>query len=147
MARFIGANEDEARALLDAAGVTLSSVEGGEAPASLVEAVLPEDARQVRAEVEMAVPAEPSAGMGAWHVNAADEVHVVRSGQGLMEFVTIEGPVSVILEAGDVVAIRGTEHRYRPLTAQRWTLRFGGPVDAELVATDTGRASGPWPLP
>ncbi|MCX6433315.1 MAG: hypothetical protein NTX29_11165, partial [Actinobacteria bacterium] len=98
-----------------------------------------------RAEVDIAMPDDVDAGMGAWHVNAVDEIHVVASGQGIMEFVTVDGIVSILVGAGDVVEIHGAEHRYRPLTEQRWLLRFGGPADGELVATQTGRAAGPWP--
>jgi hypothetical protein len=148
MARVIGRDDGQARDLLAASGVTLTTVaDDGDAPASLVEAVLPADARQLRGDVEIPVPVDPDAGMGAWHVNAVDEVHVVASGEGIMEFITIEGPVAVLLTAGDVLAIQGAEHRYRPLTAQRWLLRYGGPPEADLVATDTGRASDAWPNP
>jgi len=148
MARFLTLDEDEARALLAAAGVRLARVgPDGEADPALIAEVLPEGQRQVRAEADIDVPDEIDTGMGAWHVNAVDEVHVVASGAGVMEFVTIEGPVGVLVEEGDVVAIRGAEHRYRPLTPQRWVLRFGGPADGDLGATDTGRGSGPWPLP
>ena len=45
--------------------------------------------------------------------------------------------VSTIVGPGDVIEVRGAEHRYRPLTAQRWALRYGGGPDAELVATET----------
>ena len=65
----------------------------------------------------------------------------------IVEFITIDGPVSVVLEGGDVMAVQGAEHRYRPLTSQEWILRFGGPDGADLVATDTGRASEAWPVP
>jgi mannose-6-phosphate isomerase-like protein (cupin superfamily) len=146
MARFLTLPEDESREVLAAAGVRLDRVIGDEVPA-LVADVLPEGQREVRAEADIEVPEDIDAGMGAWHVNAVDEVHVVASGAGVMEFVTIEGPVGVLVEAGDVIAIRGAEHRYRPLTPQRWVLRFGGPADGDLGATETGRAAGPWPLP
>ena len=147
MARFLTFDEGLSRDLLAAAGVALVAAVDGDAPADLVADVLPDGSRQVRADVEIGLPDHPDEGMGAWHVNQVDEVHVVASGEGVMEFVTIEGPVGVVVEAGDVVAIRGAEHRYRPLTPQRWILRFGGPADGELVATPTGRAAEPWPLP
>ena len=148
MARFLTVDEDESRALLAAAGVHLARVgDDGEPDPALVADVLPEGQRQVRAEADIDVPDDVDSGMGAWHVNAVDEVHVVASGAGVMEFVTIEGPVGVLVEEGDVVAIRGAEHRYRPLTPQRWVLRFGGPADGDLGATDTGRGPSPWPLP
>lgn len=146
MARFLTHPEDESRAVLAAAGVELGRASEDEIPAQVLE-VLPEGERQVRAVADIEVPEDIDAGMGAWHVNAVDEVHVVASGAGVMEFVTIEGPVGVLVEAGDVIAIRGAEHRYRPLTPQRWVLRYGGPADGDLGATETGRAAGPWPLP
>jgi hypothetical protein len=144
MASFLTFDEGPSRDLLAAAGVTLAVAVDGDAPAGLVADVLPEGSRQVRADVVISLPDDPDQGMGAWHVN---EVDVVASGRGVMEFVTIEGPVAVVVEAGDVVAIRGAEHRYRPLEPQRWILRFGGPADGDLVATTTGRAAEPWPTP
>ncbi len=149
MARMIGRDDPEARALLDAVGVRLHVVDAStaDAPAEVVEAVLPDGSREVRAVADIAVPDDVDAGMGAWHVNAVDELHVVQSGEGIMEFVTLDGVVSTIVGPGDVIEVRGAEHRYRPLTAQRWALRYGGGPDAELVATETGRASGPWPMP
>ena len=146
MARFLTLPEAESRDLLAAAGVRLARVDGEGVPA-LVDEVLPDGQRQVRAEADIDVPEDLDGGMGAWHVNAVDEVHVVETGTGVMEFVTIEGPVAVLVEAGDVIAIQGAEHRYRPLTTQRWVLRYGGPDGGELVATATGRAATPWPLP
>jgi hypothetical protein len=83
--------------------------------------------------------------MGAWHVNAVDELHVVQSGEGIIEFVTLDGVVSVVVGAGDVIEVRGAEHRYRPLTEQRWTMRYSGGPDAQLAATETGRGADPWP--
>lgn len=148
MARFLTLGEDESRELLAAAGVRLARVGAdGEPDPGLIAEVLPEGQRQVRAEADIEVPDDVDSGMGAWHVNAVDEVHVVATGAGIMEFVTIEGPIGVLVEEGDVVAIRGAEHRYRPLTTQRWVLRFGGPADGDLGATDTGRAATAWPLP
>ena len=148
MARQIGTVEGPWRAALDLAGVRLHRVDAdGDAPAGIVATVLPEGERALRAEVEIAVPTESDSGMGAWHVNEVDEIHVVSSGEGIMEFVTLDGVVSVLVEAGDVVEIRGAEHRYCPLSPQRWRLRFAGGPDGELVATATGRAAGPWPTP
>jgi mannose-6-phosphate isomerase-like protein (cupin superfamily) len=83
--------------------------------------------------------------MGAWHVNAQDEAHTVLSGTGLMQFVTPQGVVTVVVEAGDVVVVRGAEHRYRPLTAQGWAIRHSGGPGDDLGARETGRPSGPWP--
>jgi mannose-6-phosphate isomerase-like protein (cupin superfamily) len=147
MARVIGRDEVEALELLGAVGVRLHAATGEPADAdpALVEAVFADDSRQVRAVADIAVPADVDAGMGAWHVNAVDELHVVRSGEGIMEFVTVDGVVSVIVGAGDVIEIHGTEHRYRPLTAQRWVLRHSGGPSAELAATQTGRGAQEWP--
>ena len=148
MARVIGRADDQWREALAAAGVRLHRVDAdGDAPSEVVAAVLPADARHVRAEVDIPVPDAVDTGMGAWHVNAVDEVHVVATGEGVMEFVTLDGVVSVLVESGDVVEIRGAEHRYCPQSPQHWRLRFGGPPDADLVATATGRAAGPWPTP
>lgn len=147
MALVIGRDDTDARALLDAAGVRLHVADAvtSDAPADLVAAVLPDDSRDVRAVVDVDVPDDVDSGMGAWHVNAVDELHVVQSGEGIMEFVTLDGVVSVVVGAGDVIEVRGAEHRYRPLTAQRWAMRFSGGPDAELVATGTGRGADPWP--
>lgn len=147
MARMIDREDAEGRALLDAAGVRLHRLPDGaeDAAAALVATVLPDGQRQVRAVADIEVPADPDAGMGAWHVNPVDELHVVVDGEGLMEFVTLDGIVPVVVGAGDVIEIRGAEHRYRPLTAQRWVLRFGGPDGAGLEPVETGRAAGPWP--
>lgn len=149
MARVIGRDDDEARSLLDAVGVRFHAAVGdpAEADGTVIADVLPDDSRMDRGEVVIEVPleAEVDAGMGAWHVNPVDELHVVRSGEGIMEFVTVDGPVSVLVGAGDVIEIRGAEHRYRPLTAQAWLLRWSGGPGAQLTATDTGRAAEPWP--
>lgn len=83
--------------------------------------------------------------MGAWHVNAQAELHLVRSGEGLLQVVTDGGVVSVWLGAGDVMAMSGAEHRFRALTPQQWVLRWSGGSDDDLGARPTGRPSGPWP--
>jgi mannose-6-phosphate isomerase-like protein (cupin superfamily) len=147
MALVIGRDDAEARALLDAVGVRIHAVDAvtADAPADVVATVLPDDSREVRAVADIEVPEDADSGIGAWHVNAVDELHVVKSGEGIMEFVTLDGIVSVVVVAGDVIEVRGAEHRYRPLTAQRWALRYGGGPNAELVATGTGRAADPWP--
>lgn len=147
MARVIGRDDAEAGELLDAVGVRLHVAESAtsDAAADVVAAVLPVDSRLVRAVVEVDVPDDVDAGMGAWHVNAVDELHVVQSGEGIMEFVTPDGIVSVVVGTGDVIEVRGAEHRYRPLTTQRWSLRYSGGPDAELAATETGRGADPWP--
>lgn len=147
MARLIGRDDAEARALLGAVGVRIHAADGvtSDAQDDVVAAVLPEDSREVRAVADIAVPEDADAGMGAWHVNAVDELHVVQSGEGIMEFITLDGVVSVLVGAGDVIEVRGAEHRYRPLTEQRWALRFSGGPDADLAATETGRGADPWP--
>jgi mannose-6-phosphate isomerase-like protein (cupin superfamily) len=147
MALVIGRDDSAARTLLDAVGVRLHAADAATADASadVVAAVLPDDSREVRGVADVAVPDDVDAGMGAWHVNAVDELHVVQSGEGIMEFVTLDGVVSVVVGAGDVIEIRGAEHRYRPLTEQRWSLRHSGGPHADLSAIGTGRASEPWP--
>lgn len=64
---------------------------------------------------------------------------------GIMEFVTESGIVSVMVEGGDIVVIQQAEHRSLPLSSQRWAVRWTGPADGGLVATETGRAALPWP--
>ena len=49
------------------------------------------------------------------------------------------------LEPGDIMLVKGAEHRYRPLTDQRWLIRFSGGAEAELLPTETGRLSQGWP--
>jgi mannose-6-phosphate isomerase-like protein (cupin superfamily) len=133
--------------VLAAAGVRFVHAPGDDAPAALVAEVLDPGEREIRAVV-VADPPESGAehaGMGAWHVNAVDEVHFVRSGRGLLQFVLPEGICSVEVRAGDVMIVRGTEHRYLPLEPQEWVLRHSGAADAGLGARDTGRADDPWP--
>ena len=132
---------------LAAAGVRFVRAPGDDAPAEIVAEVLGPDEREIRA-VAVADPPPPGAedsGMGAWHVNAVDEVHFVRSGRGLLQFALPEGICSVEVLAGDVMMVRGAEHRYLPLEPQEWVLRHSGPADADLGAQDTGRESEPWP--
>ena len=109
MALVIGRDDVEARALLDGAGVRLHTADPATAdvPADVVSAVLPEDSRGVRAVADIEVPEDVNAGMGAWHVNAVDELHLVQSGEGIMEFVTLDGIVSVVIGAGDAIEVRG----------------------------------------
>jgi cupin superfamily acireductone dioxygenase involved in methionine salvage len=84
--------------------------------------------------------------MGAWHINAVNEFETVVDGEGILEFMTDDGPVAVRLTAGDVMAVERAEHRYRPLTPQQWILRFDDGADGDLGAVDTGRASLAWPM-
>lgn len=149
MASFLGPDGQpldaaSARALLAAIG---TEVHGVESEDDVVAAVLAPDERQVRVEATAEPPADEAAaldGMGAWHVNAQDEAHTVRSGLGLMQFVTPSGIVTVAVEAGDVVVVRGGEHRYRPMTPQAWAMRYSGGPDGTLDARETGRQPWPW---
>ena len=132
-------------AMLAAVGSSFAHIDGSDIPDDMLAAVLPEGERQVRAVAVIAEPTEPDEGMGAWHVNARDEIHLVRSGQGVLQVITPEGIVTAWLEPGTVMVMRGAEHRYRPLTEQEWLIRHSGPADADLGATATGRAAAAWP--
>lgn len=153
MARLLRApgdlDEAQARAALLGAGVQLldaADPEGG-VDTALLELLLEPEARFVR-DILTAEPPRPgseASGMGAWHVNGVDEVHSVLDGTGIMEFVTGAGIVSVMVEGGDVIVIQQAEHRYLPLRPQRWAVRWAGPADGGLVATETGRSGQPWP--
>ena len=111
----------------------------------MVSRVLADAESAVRVEVEIEPPDDLTTGMAAWHVNAETEAHTVRSGTGLIEFWTPSGPVAAVLNPGVVMVVRGGEHRYRPLTTQRWAIRHSGDADADLGTRDTGREAGPWP--
>ena len=132
-------------AMLASVGSTFVHIDGSDIPDDLLASVLPEGQRQVRAVAVIPEPDEPDEGMGAWHVNARDEIHLVRSGQGVLQVITPEGIVTAWLEPGTVMVMRGAEHRYRPLTEQEWLIRHSGPADADLDATATGRAAEAWP--
>jgi len=148
MADFIGRDESEARALLAAAGVRILTIDSPDHEIVLGQ-VLEADAREERASIVAEPPEDDEAaaeGMGAWHVNEVNEFETVIDGEGIVEFWTSDGAVAVLLTAGDIMAVERAEHRYRPLTSQSWVLRFGGPADGELVAMETERESGDWPL-
>jgi len=147
MAIISGPDGVDVDAALRAAGASFVHGPGDDAPADLIAEVLGPDERQVRAVVEVQPPSagEEHAGMGAWHVNAVDEVHFVRSGRGVLQVVLPHGICTVELEPGDVMVVRGAEHRYLPLAPQQWVLRWSGPADADLGARETGRAADPWP--
>lgn len=147
MAIISGPGGIDLEAELAAVGVQFVHAPGDDAPVSVVEAHLSVDERQVRAVVVAEPPAEGEefAGMGAWHVNAQNEVHFARSGRGLVQFQLPEGVASVEVMAGDVMIVRGAEHRYRPIEAQEWVLRHTGPGDTDMGASNTGRADDPWP--
>jgi hypothetical protein len=143
MARFLTFDEERSRALLHGAGVRILHVGAADHDAVMTQVL--GQRREERGRIVAEPPADEAAaaeGMGAWHVNDVNEFETVVSGTGILEFMTDGGPVAVLLEAGDVMAVERAEHRYRPLTAQEWILRFAGD---DLGAADTGRASGPWP--
>jgi mannose-6-phosphate isomerase-like protein (cupin superfamily) len=85
--------------------------------------------------------------MGAWHINNAQEAHSIVAGEGVMEFITQSGVVSVLVEQGDAVLIDKAEHRYLPLTEQTWLIRHGGESDFAFEATETGREPQQWLRP
>gem|GEM_PF-1051287 len=153
MARILSTPADldpsDADAALSGAGVqVLQALDAeGTVEVDVLELLLPPQARHVREvlTLEPAGPIDQDSGMGAWHVNSVDEVHSVLDGQGVMEFVTGAGIISVLVEAGDVVVIQQAEHRYLPLTHQRWAVRWSGTPDTGLQATETGRPAQPWP--
>lgn len=144
MVLYVGIDDDEARRRLASIGTELIPPYGAEDEDSVVARVLPEGERGIRAEVELEPSDDPDSGMGAWHENTETEAHTVRSGRGLVEFWTPSGPVAAVLQAGVVMVVRGGEHRYRPLTPQRWAIRHSGDPSADLGARDTGRPSAPW---
>lgn len=148
MARYLGHKEASAVTLLADAGVRILNAADSASPqfVEVFESVLPEDLRIDRVRMTAKPPAlsDRDQGMGAWHVNNASEFHTIEGGEGIVEFWTAEGAVPVLLGAGDVmVVVQGAEHRYLPLTDQHWVIRYSIPGD--LVGTETGRPSGPWP--
>ena len=145
MARFLTYDEERSRGFLAVAGVRILRVDDPDHDEVMVE-LLGADTQE-RARIVAEPPADDDAaasGMGAWHINAVDEFETVLDGEGIVEFITDKGPVAVLLEAGDVMAIERAEHRYRPLTPQGWALRF---ASADLGAVETGRAAKAWPAP
>lgn len=148
MAIISGPGGIDLEAELAAVGVTFIHAPGDDAPADVLAQVLGPDERQVRAVVvaDPPAPGEEHSGMGAWHVNAVHEAHFARSGRGLLQVPLPQGLASVEVIPGDVMIVRGAEHRYRPLESQEWILRYTGPADAELSPRETGRDAEPWPL-
>ncbi len=145
MATFLTFDESRSRELLAAAGVRILRVDDPDHDAVMGEVL--GDLTAERGRIVADPPADDAAadeGMGAWHVNAVNEFETVTDGEGVLEFITSAGPVAVLMTGGDVMAVERAEHRYRPLTAQSWILRFAAD---DLVATETGRAAGPWPTP
>lgn len=147
MAIISGPGGIDLETALAAAGVRFVHAPGDDAPVEVVAEVLDPGEREIRAVVVADPPAagDEHAGMGAWHANAVDEVHFVRSGRGLVQFALPEGICSVEVMAGDVMIVRRAEHRYLPLEPQEWVIRHSGPVGAGLGAQETGRAPEPWP--
>lgn len=127
-------------------GVEFYTTTNDDVPDALLAEVLPEAERQERAVVTMEPPTSEAEfeGVGAWHVNAQDEAHFLRSGTGQVQFVDNAGTVTVDLSAGDVMIIRRAEHRFRALTPCTWVLHYSGPDGADLETTPTGRANTPW---
>ena len=95
MVRYVGIPEDEARARLSTIGTQLLT-DPDQQSIDAVEATLPPEIRDVRAAVVIPPPpaGDEHSGMGAWHVNAETEAHLVVSGEGLVEFMTPDGPVA-----------------------------------------------------
>ena len=147
MAIISGPGGIDLEAELAARGVHFVHAPGDDTPVALLESHLGPDERQIRAVVvaEPPSPGDEFAGMGAWHVNARHEIHFARRGRGLLQVQLPEGVASVEVIAGDVMIIRGAEHRYLPLEAQEWVLRHSGGADADLGAEETGRPAEPWP--
>jgi hypothetical protein len=144
MVRFLGLDAVEAARRLGLVGTEIVATSDEQSEHVVVARVLPIGERGVRVEVDIVPPDDPFSGMGAWHRNAQTEAHTVRSGRGVVEFWTPDGAVSAQLEAGDVMVVRGGEHRYLPLSTQRWAIRHSGPEEDELETTDTGRLSERW---
>ena len=147
MAEYISTVADPAAALAEV-GVVFERTVDGDAPAEVIAALIPEADRQfVRGEMVATPPVEGAShdGMGAWHVNDVNEVHTVTSGRGLVQFVTNQGVVGVLVGEGDVMTVRKAEHRYLPIEDQGWVIRHGAAPDAEMAPVNTGREDAPWP--
>ena len=147
MAIITGPGGVDLEAELAEVGVRFVHAPGDDAPEAVLAEVLGPDERHVRAVIVADPPAagDEHAGMGAWHVNSVHEAHFARSGRGLLQVVLREGIATIEVIPGDVMIIRGAEHRYRPLVAQEWVIRHTGAHDADLGARETGRASDAWP--
>lgn len=147
MAIISGPGGIDLEAALAAVGVRFVHAPGEDAPPQVLAEVLGPEEMDVRGVViaEPPAPGQEHSGMGAWHVNGVHEAHFARSGRGLLQVVLSEGVASVEVIPGDVMVIRGAEHRYRPLEPQEWVLRHTGGPDAELDPRETGRAAAPWP--
>lgn len=143
MATFLTYDEERSRAFLSLVGVRLLRIDDLDHDDVMAEVLGGQV--QERGRIVAEPPADDAAaaeGMGAWHVNAGCEFETVVDGRGIVEFMTDKGPISVLLEGGDVMVVERAEHRYRPLSSQTWILRFEGD---DLAARETGRLSGAWP--
>jgi hypothetical protein len=94
--------------------------------------------------MELAAHESEFAGVGAWHINAQDEAHLLRSGSGEVQFVDETGIITVRVNSGDIMIVRRAEHRFRALTPCTWVLHYSGPDGADLASTPTGRTNSPW---
>lgn len=127
-------------------GVEFHSTTHDDVPGELLELVLASGERQERAVATMEPPApgEEFEGVGAWHINAQDEAHLLRNGSGELQFIDEDGIISVRLTAGDIMIVRRAEHRFRALTPCTWVLHYSGPDGADLASTPTRRPDSPW---
>ena len=127
-------------------GVEFHATNEDDGPDHLLALALAEGERQTRGEVAVDPPAagQEFEDFGAWHINDGNEAHLLPSRTGQAQFVDDGGEITVDVEAGDVMIIRGAEHRFRALTPAVWVLHFAGPEGADLVATQTGRQDTPW---
>lgn len=146
---FIGIDGERGLSLLRSVGTEIHQVEeeGSQLESELVASVLPEGERHVRGTFDATAPAlgEEHSAHCAWHTNSVTEAHTFNSGRGLFQFWTAEGPVSVVLTAGDLLVNRGAEHRFLPLGDQQLRLRHSGEADGEFGYVGTGRSPMPWP--
>ncbi len=143
---MVAISPDNASDRLASLGVEFHESNNDDVPDELLARTLPEGQRQERAVATMEPP-PPGAefdGVGAWHVNAQDEAHFLRSGTGQVQFIDNAGIITVDLAAGDVMIIRRAEHRFRALTPCTWVLHYSGPDGADLATTPTGRSDSPW---
>lgn len=136
----------DARDRLAALGVEFHETNDDDVPDELLTAVLPEGERQQRgvATMEPPAPGEEFDGVGAWHVNAQSEAHLLRSGTGQVQFIDDAGVITVDLSSGDVMIVRKAEHRFRALAPCTWVLHYEGPDGADLATTPTGRLDSSW---
>jgi len=151
MARFLHPDSERARAALADIGVQFTDADpqDGSIHEKHLADFLPVDERQVRVTL-VAEPPEPSerdAGMGAWHINNAQEAHSILDGEGIMQFQAADEVISVHISAGDAMLIDGAEHRYLPLTTQTWLIRHGGEENFAFHPRETGSAPVTWPEP